>query len=162
MMTMDEDAATIDECENKISGLSCAGHTVETPRNGVSPPMLLSPPRLNRCTYHTIEMEYPNGLSGVEEPERSATLNVISEVFVNLLNSHSSTFVVDDDSLGTMEDEDNSNDEIYGVQYGTSTFRPIRSGTERYTTPDRPSPMINLRPRPRSSLPQTFSSWTAW
>jgi hypothetical protein len=188
-ITMDEEITTNDESSRRLaftipvvaSGESSTCQIVQTPRSGSSPAQLRSPPRLNRCTNFSVETEETSelGLAIASMDGKLSILDVSAgDALLDLLNSPSPTFVLtspaevsydsqdqlyemEGESIDNVEGEESDSDEFFGVsRHGSRAFRPIRTETERYTTSDRPSPTVHLRPRPRSSRGENFSLWT--
>jgi hypothetical protein len=147
---------------------------MRTPRVEVLPSVMMSPPRLVRCVYYTdnvedaFEREKINELDqGAEFPKKRS-----GDIFLDLLNSPSSTFVLaspaevscdsNDPSYDSDDERLDADDDISDDHCdSTSSFRPIRPDVTGYDFLDRPSPTINLLPRPRSGRIEV-PSWSPW
>jgi hypothetical protein len=148
---------------------------MRTPRVEVLPSAMMLPPRLVRCVYYTDSVENAFERTSIHKLDQSAEmLNERSRgIFLDILNSPSSTFVLaspaevscdsndpsydSDDERLDADDDTSDNDHCDS----TSSFRPIRPEVTGYAFHDRPSPTINLLPRSRSGRIET-TSWSPW
>jgi hypothetical protein len=178
--TMDEEGERSDgsRCSSTLSvpvSPFLNSPVMRTPRIEALPPRaMMSPPRLVRCVYYTdnVDDAFERAKTYKLDEKAEMAQERSGDIFLDLLDSPSSTFVLaspaevscdtndqsddsDDDRLDTDED---INDDHWD---STSSFRPIRPEVAGYLFYDRPSPVINLRPRPTSGRVGA-PSWSQW